>query len=775
VPPFEGALLCVDTAELAGEPSENPQADAQSNNLAYVMYTSGSTGTPKGVMIEHRAICRLVKGADYADFGADQVFLQLAPISFDASTFEIWGSLLNGARLAIFPPEPPTNENLAATVRREGVTTLWLTAALFHHVAAEAPSTFTGLKQLLAGGDVLAIDHVRTAVGALASGHFVNGYGPTETTTFACCHHITAATELADSVPIGRPIANTEIYILDPRRQPVPIGVPGELYIGGPGLARGYLNRPELTAERFVAHPFNTSPGARLYRTGDRVRYRPDGTIDFLGRFDDQVKVRGFRVEPGEIEAALLAHPAVREAALVARREPDGDQRLLAYFVANAQPPTTTALRAFLAERLPNHMLPTAAIAVEQLPRTANGKLDRDALPEPAERPELEQGYVEPRTDLERALAEIWQQLLRLDRIGINDDFFELGGHSLLAVRLFAEIERKLGARLPLSTLFETATIAGLAEAIELGHRERRAWPSLVTLRPGTEAERPLFLVAWAGGEVLPYRDLAENLDPNVPVLGLRSPGTDRRELPLATVEQLAEHFVEELRGVQPRGPYRLGGFCFSGLVAYEMARQLQKAGEAIDLLALIDAYPYRPLRRRGIVQTGRIQLKALKHADRVGRRDWLRNRIAGLRGRAHHAVYYRLGPALFERLDARELTHLLPCRPWNLVLIASELARKRYVPTSLDVRVTFFRAQRAPHSRPTPWDRLATRGVELRPIVAAGITHESMMREPDVKLLAEQLMRELEPEAQNTSRAHTGHGAPTETPSTDLLVRGAG
>jgi amino acid adenylation domain-containing protein len=745
LPSFGGALLCLDAAsdEIAGEPSVNPRAGAQSDNLAYVMYTSGSTGRPKGAMIEHRAICRLVKGADYADFGLDQVFLQLAPVSFDASTFEIWGALLNGARLAIFPPEPPTIENLAATLRREGVTTLWLTAALFHHVAGEAPSTFTGLRQLLSGGDVLAVEHVRTAVEALRGGRFVNGYGPTETTTFACCHQITAPTEPGESVPIGRPIANTDVYVLDGRRNPVPIGVVGELYIGGPGVARGYLNRPELTAERFVEHPFNRRPGARLYRTGDRVRYRQNGTIEFLGRFDDQVKVRGFRVEPGEVEAALIAHPSILEAAVVARRQPDGNQGLLAYFVASAPAPTTTALRGFLAERLPGYMLPAALVALEEFPRTPSGKLDRRALPEPTERPELEQSYVAPQTETEAALVEIWRDVLALDKIGIHEDFFELGGHSLTAVRLFAAIERKLDARLPLSALFEKPTIAALAEMIELARHEEIVWPSLVALRAGDNRQVPLFLVAWAGGEVLPYRDLVENLEGDVPVVGLRPPGVDRRELPLATVEELAEYYVGEIRRVQPHGPYRLGGFCFSGLVAYEMARQLRAQGETISLLALADAYPYRPFRRRGIVQAGRIHVKALRHADRVNRREWLRARIAGLRGRVHHAVYFNVGPTVFERLAARHLERLIPRRPWNLVLIASNAARKRYVPTPANVRVTLFRAQRTPEAKPTPWDELA-QGVELRSIVAPGITHESMMREPHVKLFAKQLMEDL-------------------------------
>jgi oxalate---CoA ligase len=278
---------------------------------------------------------------------------------------------------------------------------------------------------------------------------------------------------------------------------------------------------------------------------------------------------------------------------------------------------------------------------------------------------------------------------------------------------------------------------------IELGRHEEIVWPSLVPLRAGDNRQLPLFLIAWAGGEVLPYRDLVENLEPDVPVFGLRPPGVDRRELPLATVEELAEYYVGEIRRVQPHGPYRLGGFCFSGLVAYEMARQLRAQGETISLLALADAYPYRPFRRRGIVQAGRIHVKALRHADRVDRREWLRDRIAGLRGRAHQAVYFNVGPTLFEHLAARHLGRLIPRRPWNLVLIASNAARKRYVPTPADVRVTLFRAQRTAHAKPTPWDELA-RGVELRPIVAPGITHESMMREPDVKLFAKQLMEDL-------------------------------
>ncbi|HJX26574.1 MAG TPA: amino acid adenylation domain-containing protein, partial [Thermoanaerobaculia bacterium] len=444
------------------------------DNLAYVIYTSGSTGRPKGVAVTHRAIVRLVRDAGYADLGPDQVFLQLAPISFDASTFEIWACLLHGGCLVIFPPEVPSLADLGAAVRKAGVTTLWLTAGLFHAMVEERLADLAGVRQLLAGGDVLSPVHVQRVLEALPGTRLINGYGPTECTTFACCHSV-AAPPASEPVPIGRPIGNTRAHVVNRQLRPAPIGVPGELLLGGDGLARCYLGDPVLTAVRFVPDPLGET-GERLYRTGDLVRWRADGRLEFLGRNDSQVKIRGFRVEPGEIEAALAAHPAVGEAAVVVDGQggdgKGGGKRLVAFVVpASAESRwETRELRSWLQERLPPWMIPAAVLTVGELPLTQNGKVDRRVLETMAAeaRPEPTGEAAPPRTDLERRLAEVWAEVLRLDRVGVHHNFFALGGDSLLAIQAVSRAGRA-GVPVTLRQLFAHQTVAELAEAVASG------------------------------------------------------------------------------------------------------------------------------------------------------------------------------------------------------------------------------------------------------------------------------------------------------------------
>ncbi len=352
------------------------------DSLAYVMYTSGSTGKPKGVSVTHRNVVRLVKGASYAELDTEAVFLQLAPIAFDASTLEIWGCLLNGGRLVVMPPSRPSLGELGAAIRQHQVSLLWLTAGLFHLMVDERLKDLKTVTQLLAGGDVLSIRHVRKYLEEPGAGELINGYGPTEGTTFTCCCRMTNRDQLASSVPIGSAISNTQVWILDRHLNPVPVGVPGELYVGGDGLARAYLNLPRLTAASFVASVFADSPGARMYRTGDRVRYLVDGNIEYLGRSDSQVKIRGFRVELGEIETTLSGQGGVRSCAVIARQD-SPEKQLVAYVVADgvlAIPDLAGQLR----QTLPDHMIPAAFVQLDQLPLTPNGKVDRQALPAPA-------------------------------------------------------------------------------------------------------------------------------------------------------------------------------------------------------------------------------------------------------------------------------------------------------------------------------------------------------------------------------------------------------
>ncbi|HYG65509.1 MAG TPA: amino acid adenylation domain-containing protein, partial [Thermoanaerobaculia bacterium] len=459
----------------AVHPATNPGREGLgAGNLAHVLFTSGSTGRPKGVAVSHRNVVRLVRESRFADLGPDQVFLQFAPLAFDASTLEIWGSLINGGRLALFPPGPASVEELAGVVAEQGVTTLWLTAGLFHRMVEARPAGLESLRQLLAGGDVLSPAHVRQALEMLPGCTLINGYGPTENTTFTCCHAMTDPGAVEAPVPIGRPISNTRVYVLDGHLLPVPPGTYGELYAAGDGVARGYVRRPELTAERFLPDPFAASPGGRLYRTGDLARFRADGTVEFLGRNDQQVKIRGFRIEPGEVEAVLAEHPAVSAAAVVVRRDGQagGEARLAAYFIPR-EPVEAGELVRHLERRLPSYMVPADFVSLAALPLTANGKVDRRALPEP---PRPVSSTVTnrrwPRDPQEVLLAALFAEVLRLDRVGIDDDFFALGGHSLLATQLVSRVRQSLGVELPLRALFEEPTVADLAAVIARTARE---------------------------------------------------------------------------------------------------------------------------------------------------------------------------------------------------------------------------------------------------------------------------------------------------------------
>jgi aspartate racemase len=365
----------------------------------------------------------------------------------------------------MFPPHTPSLEELGQALRRNQVTTLWLTSALFQSMVEDHMEALSGVKQLLAGGDVLSVPHVKRVLTELPGCRLTNGYGPTENTTFTCCYQMTSLEQVGDSVSIGRPIANTQVYILDHNLNPVPIGVSGELYIGGEGLARGYFNNSELTAEKFLPNPFGPKPGARLYKTGDLARYLQDGNIEFLGRTDYQVKIRGFRIELGEIETVLAQHPAVQQAIVVAREDSPGQKQLVAYIVPNReQPSTATKLRSFLKTKLPDYMIPSAFVVLDALPLTSSGKVDRRALPAlDQSRPDLKGAFVAPRTAVEQVLAGIWSQLLKLEQIGIHDNFFDLGGHSLLATQVISRVRGTLQVELPLRALFENPTVASLA------------------------------------------------------------------------------------------------------------------------------------------------------------------------------------------------------------------------------------------------------------------------------------------------------------------------
>jgi amino acid adenylation domain-containing protein len=460
-------LVDRDRAAIAANSALAPPSVSNGDGLAYVMYTSGSTGAPKGVEIVHRAINRLVRHVTYVRLGPERGLLHAAPLAFDASTFEIWGALLLGGRLVLHSEPVPTARGLRDAVARHRVAIAWLTAALFNTIVDEDAASLAGLEQLIIGGEALSVAHVRRAMERMPHTQIINGYGPTETTTFACCYPIPRPIPLdATAIPIGRPIRDTSVYVLDPQRELVAVGEVGELYIGGDGVARGYLARPELTADRFVPNPFR--PGDRMYRTGDLVRIGQDANIDFVGRADSQVKIRGYRIELGEIEAALLSLPFVKTGVVLAREDTPGVKRLVAYGVAKGEPPSTSMVRRELSDKLPAFMLPSSFVWIDAIPLTPNGKIDTRSLPAPsAERPLLANSFVAPSTDREKALCALWAVALEIAPVGVTDNVFELGATSLMAVRVAARIRETLADDFSPVALFEHPTVRGLAASMD--------------------------------------------------------------------------------------------------------------------------------------------------------------------------------------------------------------------------------------------------------------------------------------------------------------------
>ncbi|OQO89834.1 hypothetical protein B1813_18455 [Saccharomonospora piscinae] len=464
--PDTGARLVWLDEELPAYPSGPPDTGATPEDPVYVMYTSGSTGTPRGARVRHRGVVRLVKPGDYCPVGPGDVGAHCASISFDASTFEIWNVLLGGGCLALYPPETLTVDGLAAFVSRHGVTTLVLPTGMFHEVVDADAGALHGVGQLVVGGDVLSPSHCAKLAEQVPDLQVINVYGPTECTSITTVHRVAHGDCTADrTLPIGGPIANTKVYVLDETRSLVPVGAPGEIYIGGDGVGAGYVNRPDLNAERFVPSPFD--PGDVLYRTGDRARWRSDGTLDFLGRVDTQVKIRGFRVEPGEIEAALRTYPNLGEVAVVPVEDGTGIRRLAAYLVPDRAEPDLADVRAHLRSRVPEHMVPSSFTVLAQLPLTANGKVDRRALPDPSGRVADSTPFEPPRTATEESLAALWAELLRVADVGAQSDFFALGGDSILSIRAVSRVRETFGIDLSPRDLFDHPTVRGLAELVE--------------------------------------------------------------------------------------------------------------------------------------------------------------------------------------------------------------------------------------------------------------------------------------------------------------------
>jgi len=592
-------FLDSDWEALARESTVNPVCTTIPTNLAYAIYTSGSTGQPKGVLVSHASIanhCRTVQR--YYELDPSDSVLQFASLSFDLSLEQILPTLIVGARLVMMGTDVLHTTDFHKKVAAFGLTVLNLPTGYWQELARE----WADLKELvpniqpkvfIVGGEAMLPEFLelwrRTPKSSV---RLINAYGPTETTITATAFDVTSRLherQILQRIPIGRPLPNRESYILNKYGNPVPVGIPGELHIGGACLARGYLNRAELTAEKFVPNPFHAEAGARLYKTGDLARYLADGNIEFLGRLDRQVKIRGFRIEPGEIEAALRRHPSVRETVVIAREDAAGEKQFVAYVVAPREAlPTPGELRGFLKKQLPDYMVPVVYVPLDALPLMPTGKVDRGALPEP-ERTQSEpgRGFVAPRNALEIQLANLWEEVLGVRPVGVTDNFFELGGHSLAAVRLFALMEKRLGKKVPLATVFQGATVEHLANILQ---RPTQAAPhsSLVAIQPDG-SRRPLFLIHPAGGHVFPYTHLARHLGSDQPCYGLQARGLEEGQEPHSRIEDMAAYYIEALRTVQPTGPYLLGGWSMGGIVALEMAHQFHAQGQMVALLALLD------------------------------------------------------------------------------------------------------------------------------------------------------------------------------------------
>jgi amino acid adenylation domain-containing protein len=730
-------------------------------NLAYLIYTSGSTGRPKAVMIEHRSLADYsALAAEGAALAAGDRVLQFASLSFDASAEEIFPCLIRGATLVLRTDAMLETTEFTATCRKWRITVLDLPTAYWHELAAAPAAVASELpasvRLVILGGErvrpqAVAAWYERVGQAAL----LVNTYGPTEATVVAAMSPLSsppaewesAAGKAFDEVPIGRPRGNTRAYVTDRALRPVAVRVAGELLLGGLGLARGYHGRPGMTAEKFLPDSFGDGAGERLYRTGDLVRHRDDALADrreaasqleFLGRVDHQVKIRGFRIELGDVEAALASHPMVSEAVVTARGE--APARLVAYFVrtaaAGAPPSSDQDLRGFLLDKLPEYMVPARFVELETLPVSASGKVDRGALPHPeGQRSRPEQTHAAPRNEMESRLVAIWEDVFAIAPVGIDDDFFALGGNSLLALRLMSRIRADLGCQLPLAVLFERGTVRQLAGVLR-GDGEGQAWTPLVAIHK--EGSRPpFFCVHPAGGDVLCYHGLARLLGADQPFYGLKAAGLDGRHEPHTTIEEMAASYVSAIREFQESGPFLLGGWSFGGVVAFEMARQLERQGREVGGLALFDtAIPQQTER---LDELGLLVVFAKNLGVRITESSPVTlTDFAGLPRGAQ--LDYVLERAKAAGSLPGETSDVALERLWR-VYASFFHAVGRYRPQSYGGRMLLLRAGAKPQereqARETNWRPYVEGGIDVEWV---GGSHIELVFEPHVRVLARAL-----------------------------------
>jgi amino acid adenylation domain-containing protein len=709
LPVQQAKPVFLDTPEIALESSENPASRASARDLAYVIFTSGSTGRPKGVQIEHREVVNFLESmAREPGLVADDVLVAVTTLSFDIAGLELFLPLVRGARVVIADREVAVDGRaLGRLLETSGATVMQATPATWRMLFERGWAGRKGMK-ILCGGEQMPADLAKQLIPCCSS--LWNMYGPTETTIWSTLYKVSSA---ENPTPIGRPIANTRVYLLDGNLKPVPIGVPGELFIAGDGVARGYLNRPELTAERFTSDPFGGDETARMYRTGDLCRWRTDGNIEYLGRMDFQVKVRGFRIELGEIEAVLSECPGVRQAAVMVREDTQGDKRLVAYLIPTQRELHTEDIKRSLREKLPEYMMPSHFVSLEKFPMTTNGKLDRKALPAPL----LERGVqtmVPPRNELEAKLAALFASVLKVPSVGVTDNFFDLGGHSLLAGRLLAQVHEQLGKQAPLSALFRGATVEALAKFLaDDGHASTE--PIALNVQAGDGSRLPFFAIVPPGEESIGYAMLARHMGPeqtvykiqgHAPVLNGSRPPT-QEELQTLTTE-----YVAAIRSVRPHGPYCLGGLCDGTHISEQIVLSLESEGEEVALFAIFDTWVMQHSQRRWLWRIDYYRQR-LQNINKMS----LAERLASYRRVAEKKVLIASGrqPA---RTDWQE-------RYWP----------KNFTPPRFRAPVVLFKRPKQQfyyiNDPEMGWGRRSEGGVEIHEI---DFHHKEILREPHVR-----------------------------------------
>lgn len=753
MPENKAELLYIDERDrYTNEPVDdlhfgNPQ------KAAYIIYTSGSTGKPKGVLVKHNSTLNCVNSiTKKMRVTSQDTLLAVTTVAFDVAEMDFYLPLLNGGKLVLANQETMHDiELLKSKIESSGATLFLATPVTFKMLIL---SSWKGKKDLriLSGGEALS----RELAGKLLErcGEVWNGYAPTETTIYSLVKHVLPEDTTGEGyMELGRPLDNTILYVLNSKQVPVPVGIPGELYIGGEGVSNGYINLPEMTKERFIQDPFGPDPSVKLYKSGDLVQYLPDGTVAFLNRIDFQVKIRGFRIELGEIESVLSQVKGIKENVVIVREDAGGEKMLVAYYVLeNKSEVSYKELRQYLKERLPDYMIPSAFIPMEKFPLTSTLKVDRNALPDPDLSSAREStGYVGPKTQTEQKLARIWTAILNQKKIGIHDDFFEIGGHSMLAVALMVKIEKELNIRLPLASLFDRSTIHLLAELIDQ-NSDSIEWRSLVPIRPAG-MKKPLFLVHGLGLNVLLYTTIVNYLDPEQPVYGLQAKGLNGMDEPLTTIESIAAYYISEIQSIDKEGPYALAGFSLGGRIAFEMARQLDEMGKKVSFLGILDATAESSVADQPFLKRSRYRIKYAYNYILWNIASFFREP-----NETKFSVITRRWNGLVKRVRGIDIKvddkdgHISKGKKSELpkylrkVHRVNRTANLRYVVRSYNGTVHLFKAQNQTFYIPEPdnygWDKVVKKGVLVHEIPGE---HSNTFAPPNDKYFAEILQKSLD------------------------------